>query len=245
MKRPIRTKTAVLLVAALTAAAPAHAGILEIVVGVTPSCPEGFMGCWGEISQALRMLEEVESVAINPDVYNATASVHLRGDRLPDPDRWREQFYKMLGERIGFRGVEVTVEGSLSTEGGSLLLSLSESPQPLRLAVLQNKLQWNFKKKRPRGIEEEEARSYEELIEVAEKAPFKPLIVHVTGPLRVSDGSLVLEVREFFVVEPQHLSGATTTHGHYRDCISKCLFTPEHQELLSGSVETANVIIPR
>ena len=212
MKGPIRTKITALLVAVLTAAA-ARAGILEIVVGITPSCPEGFMGCWGEASQALRTLEEVESVAMNPDVYNATASVHLKGERLPDPEKWRQQFQKMLGERIGFRGVEVTVEGSLTAEGGTLLLSLPESPQPLRLAALQNKLQWNFKKKRPRGVEEEEERAYDELLEIAGKAALKPLTVQVTGPLRVCDGRLVLEVREFFMVELQYLSSSPTRYG--------------------------------
>ena len=64
------------------------------------------MGCWGEASQALRMLEGVESVAINPDAYNATASVHLEDDHLPDPAKWREQFQKLLGEtdRLSRRG---------------------------------------------------------------------------------------------------------------------------------------------
>ena len=117
MNRSIHAKTAALLAAVLTAAAPAPAGILDIIVGITPSCPEGFMGCWGEASQALGMLEGVESVAINPDAYNATASVHLEGDYLPDPAKWREQFQKLLGERIGFRGVEVTVKDTLTDRG--------------------------------------------------------------------------------------------------------------------------------
>ena len=207
MNRHIRTKTAALLAAVLTATAPARAGILDIIVGVTPSCPEGFMGCWGETSQALGMLEGVESVAINPDIYNATASVHVKADYLPDPAKWREQFQKILGERIAFRGVEVTVEGGLTREGDGLLLSLPESPQPLRLAALQNKLQWNFKKKRPRGVEEEERRAYEELVAIAGKSPSKSIIVQVTGPLQTSNGSVVLEVREFFVVQPENVSG--------------------------------------
>ena len=213
MNRSIHAKTAALLAAVLTAAAPAPAGILDIIVGITPSCPEGFMGCWGEASQALGMLEGVESVAINPDAYNATASVHLEGDYLPDPAKWREQFQKLLGERIGFRGVEVTVEGTLTIEGDALLLSLPESPQPLRLAVLQNKLQWNFKKKRPRGAEEEELRAYEELVAIAGKPPSNPLIVQVTGPLRASNGSLVLEVREFSMIAPEKLSSCGSRCG--------------------------------
>jgi hypothetical protein len=152
-------------------------------------------------------------VAINPDAYNATASVHLEGDYLPDPAKWREQFQKLLGERIGFRGVEVSVEGTLTIEGDALLLSLPESPQPLRLAVLQNKLQWNFKKKRPRGAEEEERRAYEELLVIAGKPPSKPLIVQVTGPLRTSNGSLVLEVREFSMIAPENLSNCGSRCG--------------------------------
>lgn len=203
MNRTIRTKTAALLAAVLTAAAPAPAGILDIVVGVTPSCPEGFMGCWGDATKALRMLEGVESVATNPDAYNATASIHVKADHLPDPDKWREQFQELLGERIHFRGVEVTVEGTLKSEGDALFLFLPESPQPLRLAVLQDKLQWNYRKKRARGVEEEEQRAYAELVAIAGKAASKPLIVQVTGPLRASDGSRVIEVREFFIIEPE------------------------------------------
>ena len=206
MNQSIRTEIVALLVALLTAAGPAPARILDVVVGVTPSCPEGFMGCWGEASQALSMLEAVESVAVNPDTYNATASVHLKDARLPDPVKWRQQFESILGERIAFRGVEVTVEGTLGVEGDALLLSLPESPQPLRLAMLENKLQWNFKKKRARGVEEEERRAYDELVAIARGSRSKPLIVQVTGPLRALDGSLVLEVREFFVTPQDHLS---------------------------------------
>ena len=107
----------------------------------------------------------------------------------------------------------MTVEGTLTIEGDALLLSLPESPQPLRLAVLQNKLQWNFKKRRPRGAEEEELRAYEELVAIAGKPPSKPLIVQVTGPLRNSNGTLVLEVREFSMIAPENLSSCGSRYG--------------------------------
>ncbi|MDQ3623641.1 MAG: hypothetical protein M3463_14320 [Verrucomicrobiota bacterium] len=204
MNQTLLIKTAALVTAVLTAAAaPAPARVLEIIVGITPSCPEGFMGCWGEASQALRALEGVESVATTPDTYNATASIHLKTEHLPDAEKWRAQFRKIFGERIGFRGVEVTVEGTLKSVGDALLLDLSESPRPLQLAALENKLQWNFKKKRARGPEEEERHAYTSLVAKTKSDPAKPLTVQLTGPLRISEGASVLEVREFLVIEPE------------------------------------------
>ena len=199
MPLAIRAHFAALLIALPT---PASAGILDIVVGLTPTCPEGFMGCWGEASRALRALDGIESVATHPDLYNATASIHLKNDQLPDVEKWSAQFRTALGERIGFRGVEITVEGTLQREGDALFLHLPESPQPLRLAALENKLQWNFKKKRARGPEEEERRAYADLVAKFGKAPPKPLTVQVTGPLHSSKEGAVVEVREFFVIGP-------------------------------------------
>jgi hypothetical protein len=202
MNRICRINAIVSLTALFAAASPAPAGIFEVMVGVTPSCPEGFMGCWGESVQALRALEGVQSVAANPDLYNATASVHLKAERLPDVAKWREQFQQAFGGRIAFRGVEVTVEGTLKSEGGTWWLELPESPKPLRLAALENKLQWNHKKKSARGPEEEERRAYADLSAKAAKAK-GPLMLRITGPLRPMDGVTILEVREFFLVEPE------------------------------------------
>lgn len=202
MNQITRLKAIGTLATLFAVVSPTSAGIFEVTVGVTPSCPEGFMGCWGESTQGLRALDGVQSVAANPDLYNATASVHLKTERLPDVAKWREQFQKAFGGRIAFRGVEVTVEGTVKKEGEAWWLELPESPKPLRLAALENKLQWNHQKKSARGPEEEERRAYADLSAKAGKAK-APLMVRVTGPLRSTDGTTILEVREYFLAESE------------------------------------------
>jgi hypothetical protein len=80
-------------------------------------------------------------------------------------------------------------------------LELPESPTPLRLAALENKLQWNHQKKSARGPEDEERHAYADLVAKAGKSK-APLIVRITGPLRPADGAVILEVREFFLAAP-------------------------------------------
>src|SRR5687768_4446404 len=80
-------------VAALAAVAvcprPAAGQVVEVVVGVTATCPHGGLKpCWAGAYDALTRLDGVAAVDRTPDVYNSTASVLLRGGGVPDPDAW-------------------------------------------------------------------------------------------------------------------------------------------------------------
>jgi hypothetical protein len=80
-----------------------------------------------------------------------------------------------------------------------LVLKAPGVQQELRLVPLENKLQWNFKKRAARQPEPDEQQAYRAL--AAEQRKVKGLSVQaeVTGPLRQTEEGLVLEVREFFL----------------------------------------------
>ncbi len=65
-------------------------------------------------------MECVESVDKTPNAYNCTASVHLKDNSLPDPDKWAEQFKKTVDQAYGFRGVEVSISGTVEAHDGVL-----------------------------------------------------------------------------------------------------------------------------
>jgi galactose oxidase len=174
----------------------AGAQIREIVVGVTPNCPYGIKACWSGAYEALGRLEGVESVAAVPDAYNCTASIRLKGKGLPDPKKWADQFVAAVDKSHVFRGVEVTVEGTLEKAQDGLAVRIPGMDAPLRLAHLQHKLQWNFKKSAARQPEPDEKDAYEALA-TAKDAKGGAGKVNVTGPLRKEGNGYVVEVREF------------------------------------------------
>jgi hypothetical protein len=108
----------------------------------------------------------------------------------------------MVGQAHRFRGVEVTVAGSVEMKGDQLSLRIPGIKQDVGLAPLQNKLQWNFKKGAARQPEPDERKAYHKLAKQRQKAKEGDVKVEVTGPLRQVDGAIVLEVREFFLVSP-------------------------------------------
>jgi galactose oxidase len=180
----------------------AQAGVLEVHVGVTPKCPYGMVACYPSASAALRQLEGIETVSPNPDSYNCMAQVWLTDGGLPNVKQWQEHFKSMVGESYVFRGVEVTIEGTLEQKDGKLLLQSEGLRQPVALAALQHKLQWNFLKRRSRGPEEDERTAYQQLEAKNKESTGTALKVRVTGPLQTSDAGPVLEIREFFLLTP-------------------------------------------
>ena len=175
---------------------PADAQVLEVVVGVTPNCPYGLEACWGVAREGLRHLDGVESIVDTPDVYNCTARVNLKETGLPKLEKWPRQFKSVVGEIQLLRGVELTVKGIVEQQGDSLVVSVPGLQQPISLAPLEHKLQWNFKKKARRGPEPDEKSAYEEL--VARTKAVRRLQVEVTGPFKMSHTGPLLEVRECF-----------------------------------------------
>src|SRR5207249_890529 len=137
-------------------AEPAGAQVKKVDVGITPSCPYGLAACWAGAYEALGRLEGVESVEKTPNGDNCTAGVRLKGHGLPDPDQWASQFKAMVDQAYQFRGVEVTVSGKLEGGDAGLVLQVPGVEQPIALAPLRHKLQWNPKKEAPHQPEPDE-----------------------------------------------------------------------------------------
>jgi hypothetical protein len=179
-------------------AGPAAAQVTEVVVGVTPNCPYGLSACWGGAHEALGRLEGVRSVAKTPDAYNCTAHVHLKDKGLPNIEKWPEQFQAVVGKTYAFRGVEVTIKATVQEKDGSLVLEAPGLTRQVTLGPLEHKLQWNFKKGDARQPEPDERNAYKQLAARRKKAKVAGAFrAEVTGPLRVTDRGVVLEVREF------------------------------------------------
>ena len=167
-----------------------------VVVGITGTCPYGIGACWGGANEALRSLQGVDSVDPIPDVDNSTATVFLKGERLPALDRWDEQFRHMVNGSYELRGVEVSLNGTIETRDGRLLLNSTDHRPPVELAPLAatDKIQWNNARRAPKPLEPTEAIAYEEL-SVTSKNLASDQRVTVTGPLKMTDGGYQLEVR--------------------------------------------------
>jgi len=90
--------------------------VKEVVVGITTTCPyenaiEG--SCWSGAYWALTQMAGVKSVDKSANGYTCTARVYLDDKSLPDPDRWAAQFKDSVGQNYVFRGVEVTLIGTV------------------------------------------------------------------------------------------------------------------------------------
>jgi len=180
----------------------AVAQIQEVVVGVTPTCAYGLKACWAGAHEALGRIEGVQSVSTTPDAYNCTATIRLKPETLPDPDRWAATFKKMVDKAYVFRGVELTVDGTVERVGGALALRVPGVPQPIALVPLGHKLQWNFKKAATRQPEPDERDAMAHLAFKAKDIADAPFKVQVTGPFKHTDDGYSLEVREFTALSP-------------------------------------------
>jgi galactose oxidase len=182
-------------------AKPANAQVQEVVVGVTMTCPyenaiEG--SCWSGAYWALMQLEDVKTVDKSANGYNCTARVYLKNDGFPDPDKWALQFKKLVDQTYTFRGVEITVGGTVAGDASGLVLRVDGVERPLTLRTLEHKLQWNSKKGAARQLEPDEHDAYNQLASKIKDAKGGELKAKVTGPLRKTDAGYTLEVREFF-----------------------------------------------
>ena len=207
-----RTRPASFVVAAavLALAAPPAAGqVVQVTVGVTPNCPYGLPACWSGARPALLGLDGVVSVTTVPDGYNCTADVRFKGKGLPDVAAWDLRFRAAVGGTHRLRGVELTVEGVARPAAGAVLLDVPGLADPLPLAPLEHKLQWNVGKRAARQPEPDEKAAYQTLAAaLARRGPGTgPLTVRATGPLHGTGRDRRLELREFFTAEPEPTGG--------------------------------------
>ena len=169
----------------------------RVTVGITPTCPYGLAACWGGAYEALKALSGVEAVRPIANMPDSTAEVYLRDLSLPDPDAWREQFGKVANGTYLFRGVEITVRGTVQWTNRGLVVQGTEHRPPVSLAPLQaaDRVQWDH----PHGalwpIEPGEQFAYDELSERVQAAANERLEATITGPLKAAAGGFVLQVR--------------------------------------------------
>jgi hypothetical protein len=176
-----------------------------VVVGITTACPyENAIesNCWSSAYRALRRLEGVKSVDEFANGYNCTARVYLKDNAIPDPDLWVSQFKEAIGQAHVFRGVELTVEGTVAGGEGGITLRVPGIDHRIPLRPLEHKLQWNARKGAARQPEPDERDAYEQLASQVKALTAAGLKANVTGPLRKADGLYTLEVREFFPTTP-------------------------------------------
>src|SRR5882757_1377567 len=83
-----------------------NAGVTEVYIAVTPTCPHGVSACYPGVALAFPQLEGIEAVASHPDAYNCMAQVWLKEASLPDVKKWVQQLKSMVGDSFVFRGVE-------------------------------------------------------------------------------------------------------------------------------------------
>jgi hypothetical protein len=189
------------LLALVLGATSLKAQVQEVVVGVTIACPyenaiEG--SCWSGAYWALMQLEGVKTVDQTANGYNCTARVYPKDKRFPDPDQWASQFKKLVDQTYTFRGVEVTVDGTVGSDNNGLVVRVPGVKFPITLRPLEHKLQWNSKKGTARQPEPDERDAYQQLESKLRDSKARDIKTRVTGPLRKSDTGYTLEVREFF-----------------------------------------------
>ena len=171
-----------------------------VKVGITGTCPYGIGACWGGAYEALKRLDNVAWVGPVPNTDDSTAEAFLEDDRLPALDRWEEQFQKIVNGTYEMRGVEVTLKGTITLEGGRLLLAGRgrRPPVPLKALHAYEKIQWNHRERERKPLEPSEAGAYNALVAaVAALAPGH--VVTVTGPLKRAETDYELHVRSFNV----------------------------------------------
>jgi galactose oxidase len=171
-----------------------------VVVGVTATCPYGISACWGGAYESLTHMHGVRLVRPVPNAQDSTAFVYLQHDGLPDLDVWSSEFANMANGTHLFRGVEVTEKGALETQSGSMIMQGNDKRPPLLLEPIQagDKVQWDAAARVPKPVDPLEQAAYETLLARVEGAGGS-ISATVTGPLKKSNGSYVLEVRQFSV----------------------------------------------
>lgn len=158
-------------------AGPATTGTL-VTVGLTAQCPYGLGPCWGGAHEALAHLPGVAAVEPAANQTDQTAQLYLDHDGLPDLDAWPARFAEWVGASYAWRGVEVTLTGTVT--GGVLHAPGLDGPLPLRPLRPGTQLAWDVRRRRRRPPTAAERDAFTRVPEEGE--------VTVTGPLRRTRG---------------------------------------------------------
>ncbi|MGH3800169.1 MAG: galactose oxidase-like domain-containing protein [Pseudonocardiaceae bacterium] len=171
----------------------------RVTVGLTAKCPYGLGACWGGAYEALKKLDGVAAVRPIANAEHSTAEVYLYDQGLPDLDSWPEQITQWANGSYDFRGVEVTVEGTVRMQDGILQLTGPAFDAPVRLMPLSQgvKLQWDFHMRSVRDTTSDERDAYQNLEGRYQDLRGGYELMLVTGPLAKTGAGWVLYVRTF------------------------------------------------
>jgi hypothetical protein len=169
-----------------------------VLVGIAPTCPYGPSACWAGAYDARRALDGVKAVSSIANTSDSTADVYLTDDRLPDANQWAMQFAARANGSYSFRGIEMTLHGSVRSDDGRLTLEGAGGRAPVVLAPLQanDKIQWDHVTGAPQPLTQQEYDAYQEL-SVKIQSTTEPLDVAVTGPLLKNENGFYLKARHF------------------------------------------------
>ncbi len=165
------------------------AGGTRVTVGLTAQCPYGLAACWGGAYEALSTLAGVAAVAPNADATDSTAEVRLGGQGLPDLAAWPAQLARSANGSYAFRGVELTLDGTVRQHDADLVLDGAHGPIRLQPLTPGRELAWDLttRQLRPATAEERDAHS--------RAARLVGHAVRVTGPLTRTGDRWWLAVR--------------------------------------------------
>jgi hypothetical protein len=168
---------------------PAHG--TRVTVGLTAQCPYGLAACWGGAYEALTGLPGVAAVAPNANATDSTAEVYLRDDTLPDLEAWPTQLARSANGSYAFRGIELTLDGTVEQHGGDLVLVPGGRYPNIHLQPLTpgSELAWDLASRRPRPATAEERDAHRRAAHRV-GAPAR-----VTGPATEIGGRWSLAVR--------------------------------------------------
>jgi hypothetical protein len=170
-----------------------------VEVGLTATCPYGLGACWGGAYEALKQMDAVQCVRPIANAADSTASVYLNHDGLPDIEQWPDQFASTANGSYEFRGVEVTLTGTVERQNGHLVLQGNDVRPAISLLPLEgtDKIQWDRSTGSPKPLEEDERLAYQSLASSIQNTGISPDRVQVTGPLKKNKAGFELYVRKF------------------------------------------------
>jgi hypothetical protein len=161
----------------------------RVTVGLTAQCPYGLAACWGGAYEALTALPGVAAVAPAADATDSTAEVYLRDAGLPDLDAWPAELARSANGSYAFRGIELTLDGTVEQRDGDLVLTGPRPDVRLRPLAPGDELAWDLAARRPRPATAEELAAHERVRGRVGTA------VRVTGPASTTAGAWSLAVR--------------------------------------------------
>ena len=170
----------------------------RVEVGITVTCPYGIGACWGGPYEALGELDGVAFVNPVPNTDDSTAEVFLQGDTLPPLDQWEKKYRQHVAETSEFRGVELTLHGTVQQRGSELMLARRGGRAEVALRPLERteKIQWNHGVRARKPLEPGEADAYDALRAAVATVSDRQEIA-VTGVLKHGPDGYALHVRTF------------------------------------------------